>query len=82
MNAKAWAAMGLAGLFLALLIAVLAPASVFVPVTPAPPGAPSIGWALWNVRAFEVFVQGVVLLAGVFAILVLLRPPRASEVTR
>ena len=64
--------------FLILLFAVVAPAAIPWPVTGPPEG--QIGLAIWSVRTFDVLVQGLLLLGGALAVLLLLGRDTAKEV--
>lgn len=72
----AWAAvMGAA--VLVILVAVTAPESLLWPATPPPIGP--IGEALWMGRSGEVILQGLLILSGVIAILLLIGPARSGR---
>ncbi len=77
MNAKGLAAALVAIAFGALFTAALLPAALPWPV--AAPAGTGVGTALWERRTFEVLLQGVVLLGGVVAILLLLGTRRSRE---
>lgn len=51
------------------------------PDAPTPESPPWIGEALWVDRALDLAVQGFILLAGVFAIVLLLREASGGEAT-
>jgi len=70
MNAKD-ACAGLLGiLFLGIFIALVVPPVVSWPaIIPVSPG---VGAALWKGRTYETLLQGMIILAGVFSILLLL----------
>jgi hypothetical protein len=78
MNAKA-----AAGLFLGVVFFLLLIVAILSIATPWPAGAPvntDVGYAKWGVRSFEVLLQGIILLAGVVAIILLLGSRRSREV--
>ncbi len=77
MNAKTLAGAILAIAFVALFTAALIPAAIAWPATP--PTATGVGIAMWETRTFEVLLQGVVLLGGVVAILLLLGTRKTQE---
>ncbi|MCK6480291.1 MAG: hypothetical protein HUU06_08100 [Planctomycetaceae bacterium] len=65
---------------LALLLAALLAALLFlggrsIGGSPAPGTGDSVGRVLWEDRTLEVLVQGVLVLAGAFGVLALLRAP-------
>ena len=77
MNAKSACALILAILF---LIVFLVAVGQSVPALPAT--APSLtiaGAAMWKGRTFEVILQGLIILSGVIAILLLLRTDTSRE---
>ena len=77
MNAKSAAAFAVAVLFLILFIVILGQSVPVLPVTPPFPA--SAGTALWNGRTFEVILQGLIILSGVVAILLLLKKDTSGE---
>ncbi len=77
MNAKGLAAGLVAIAFGTLFTAALLPAALSWPA--APPLGTGVGTALWETRTFEVLLQGIVLLGGVVAILLLLGTRRPQE---
>jgi hypothetical protein len=70
MNAKTAFAIILGALFLLLFITVLVPDAATWPVTI--PTNTATGIVMWKDRTFEVILQGFIILAGVFSILLLL----------
>lgn len=70
MNAKTAFALILGMLFLLLFIAVLVPDATVWPVSI--PTETAAGTVMWKDRTFEVVLQGFIILAGVFSILLLL----------
>lgn len=70
MKAKSLLAGFLAAAFLVLILAAVLPASLRWPLLP--PAETQIGLALWSVRTYEVLVQGLLLLGGALAVLLLL----------
>ncbi len=77
MNAKTLAGALIAIAFLTLFTAALIPAAISWPAE-APAGT-GVGTAMWGTRTFEVLLQGIVLLGGVVAILLLLGTRRTQE---
>jgi len=70
MNAKNASALILGTAFLVLFIALVVPPAVSWPaIIPASSG---VGVALWKGRTYEALLQGMIVLAGVFSILLLL----------
>jgi len=69
-NPKNLSALLVGVLLLALIVIVLSPETVSWSF--APPRILDAGAALWKGRTYEVFLQGVILLAGAMAILLLL----------
>jgi hypothetical protein len=70
MNAKTACAGILGSVFLVIFIALIVPHALSWPmVTPVSAG---IGAVLWKGRTYEVLLQGIIILAGVMAILLLL----------
>jgi hypothetical protein len=70
MNAKDACAGMLGIIFLVIFIALVVPHTVSWPaILPVSPG---VGVALWKGRTFEALLQGMIILAGVFSILLLL----------
>jgi hypothetical protein len=70
MNAKNASALILGTAFLVLFIALVVPHAVSWPaIIPVSPG---VGVALWKGRTYEALLQGMIVLAGVFSILLLL----------
>lgn len=78
MNTKAAAGLILGVVFFSLFI--LAILSLGAPWPAAAPGTTDVGYAKWGVRSFEVLLQGIILLAGVVAIILLLGSRRSREV--
>ncbi len=77
MNGKGLAGVLIAIAFVALFIAALIPAAISWPaIAPASGG---VGTAMWETRTFEVLLQGLVLLGGVVAILLLLGTRKMQE---
>jgi len=74
MRAKTAGAIILGAAFLLLFLSAVLPATAAWPVA-LPPAGP--GGAMWNGRTFEVVIQGFLILAGVFSILLLLGPDRS-----
>jgi len=70
MNAKTAFAIMLGAVFLLLFITILVPAAPTWPVTI--PSNTAAGIVMWKDRTFEVILQGFIILAGVFSILLLL----------
>jgi hypothetical protein len=70
MNAKTAFAIILGVFFLLLLIAVLVPDAAVWPISI--PAETAAGTVMWKDRTFEVVLQGFIILAGVFSILLLL----------
>lgn len=77
MNRRAACAVVVGAVFLLSLVAVAAPAGL--PWPAGPPTAGGVGEALWLGRSGEVLLQGLLLLAGVFAILMLIAPERPGS---
>jgi hypothetical protein len=77
MNGKALAGSLIAIAFATLFTAALIPAALSWPATA--PGSGGVGAALWEGRTFEVLLQGIVLLGGVVAILLLLGTRKTKE---
>jgi hypothetical protein len=71
-----WAAV-VGAAVLVLLVAVTAPESLLWPA--APPSAGLVGEALWTGRPGEVLLQGLLILSGVIAILLLIGPTRSGR---
>jgi len=70
MNAKDACAGMLGIIFLVIFIALVVPHAVSWPaIIPVSPG---VGVALWKGRTYEALLQGMIVLAGVFSILLLL----------
>lgn len=78
MNAKAAAGLILGLVFFSLFIVVILSIATPWPVTV--PVHTDVGYAKWGVRSFEVLLQGIILLAGVVAIILLLGSRRSREV--
>ncbi|HVP94706.1 MAG TPA: hypothetical protein VMS89_05980 [Methanoregulaceae archaeon] len=72
MNRKTVCAIFFGMAFVILFITAMAPASMVWP--PVPPQAIPIGAVMWKSRTLEAILQGFILLAGVFSILLLLGP--------
>jgi hypothetical protein len=72
----AWAVVAGAAV-LVLLVAVTAPESLLWPAAPPPVGL--VGEALWMGRSGEILLQGLLILAGVLAILLLIGPERSGR---
>jgi len=70
MNAKTAFAIILGVMFLIIMIAVLVQDTAAWPITI--PMNTAAGTVMWNDRTFEVVLQGFIILAGVFSILLLL----------
>jgi hypothetical protein len=70
MNAKNASALILGTAFLILFIALAVPHAVSWPAMI--PASPGVGVALWKGRTYEALLQGMIILAGVFSILLLL----------
>jgi hypothetical protein len=70
MNAKDACAGMLGIIFLGIFIALVVPYAASWPAII--PGSPGVGVALWKGRTYEVLLQGMIILAGVFSILLLL----------
>ena len=70
MNAKNASALILGTAFLVLFIALVVPHAISWPVMI--PVSPGVGIALWKGRTYEALLQGMIVLAGVFSILLLL----------
>ncbi len=75
MRAKTVGAIILGAAFLLLFLSAVLPATAAWPVAPPPAAGP--GGAMWSGRTFEVVVQGFLILAGVFSILLLLGHDRS-----
>ena len=78
MNAKAAAGLILGVVFFSLLIVAIL--SIATPWPTAAPVYTDVGNAKWGVRSFEVLLQGIILLAGVVAIILLLGSRKSREV--
>ncbi len=77
MNGKGLAGVLIAIAFVTLFTAALIPAAISWPaIAPASGG---VGTAMWETRTFEVLLQGLVLLGGVVAILLLLGTRKMQE---
>jgi hypothetical protein len=70
MNAKDACAVILGIVFLVFFIALVTPNTVPWPVVTSV--SPGVGIVLWKGRAYEVLLQGMIILAGVLSILLLL----------
>ncbi len=69
MNSRGACALFLGTAFLVLFVVLVSPA----PALPAAePISPAVGVALWQDRAYEALLQGMIILAGVLSILLLL----------
>ena len=79
MNAKTAVGIVLGLVFLGLVLVAALPEALVFPT--AAPGGPAVGVAMWDLRTFEVIVQGLILLGGVIAILLLLGSRRSREVS-
>jgi len=79
MNAKTLAGALVAIAFGALFTAALIPSAILWPA--AAPAGTGVGTAMWETRTFEVLLQGIVLLGGVVAILLLLGTRKTQEVS-
>ena len=77
MNAKSACALVMAILFLVVFLAVMGHGVPALPAT-APP-LTIAGAVLWKGRTFEVILQGLIILSGVVAILLLLRSDTSRE---
>ena len=80
MNAKTAIGIVLGVVFLGLVLVAALPEALVFPA--AEPGGTTVGVAMWDLRTFEVIVQGLILLGGVVAILLLLGSRRSREVSR
>ncbi len=80
MNAKSACALVMAILFLIVFWVVMWQGVPALPAT-APP-LTIAGAALWKGRTFEVILQGLIILSGVVAILLLLRTDTSREMQR
>jgi len=78
MNAKAVTGILLCVVFFSLITLVIL--SITAPWPAAAPANTDVGFAKWGVRSFEVLLQGIILLAGVVAIILLLGSRRSREV--
>ena len=78
MNAKSAAGLIIGGLIFAIII--IAILSIATPWPAAAPISTDVGYAKWGVRSFEVLLQGIILLAGVVAIILLLGSKKSKEV--
>jgi hypothetical protein len=78
MNAKATAGMVIGLLFLFLFLGVVLSLNNSWP--PTFPGITDVGIAKWGPRSFEVLLQGIILLAGVVAIILLLGSGKLRKV--
>jgi len=78
MNAKSAAGLIIGGLIFAILI--IAILSITTPWPAAAPLRADVGYAKWGVRSFEVLLQGIILLAGVVAIILLLGSKKSKGV--
>jgi len=72
MNRKTVYAIVIGMAFAILFIIAMAPVSAVWP--PVPPQAIPVGAVMWKGRTLEAILQGFILLAGVFSILLLLGP--------
>ena len=79
MNAKAVAGAVIGLTFLGLLVFASLPSAISWPSVA--PGGPSVGVAMWQERTFEILIQGLILLGGVVAILLLLGSRRSRGVS-
>lgn len=70
MNRQDFSGLVISIVFFFLIVVVLAPE--IASLSPGPPMLFDVGAALWKGRTFEVFLQGVILLVGAMAILLLL----------
>jgi hypothetical protein len=78
MNAKAIAGMVIGLLFLLLFLSAVLSLNNSWPSTG--PAKSDVGVAKWGPRSFEVLLQGIILLAGVVAIILLLGSRKFREV--
>jgi uncharacterized BrkB/YihY/UPF0761 family membrane protein len=78
LNAKAVAGLLLGALFLLLFLSAIV--SVTTPWPAAPPGVSDVGSVKWEFRSYEVLLQGIILLAGVMAIILLLGSGKRKDV--
>lgn len=78
MNAKAAAGLLLGAMFLLLFLSAII--SVTTPWPAAPPGVTDVGSVKWESRSYEVLLQGIILLAGVVAIILLLGSRKRKDV--
>jgi len=77
-NAKASSGLILGVVFFYLFI--IAILSITMPWPADAPAYTDVGYAKWGVRSFEVLLQGIILLAGVVAIILLLGSRKSREV--
>ena len=78
MNTKAITGIVLGVMFLSLFIVAILPGGTSWPASS--PGHDDVGSEKWGPRAYEVLLQGFILLAGVVAIILLLRSRKYEEV--
>jgi hypothetical protein len=78
LNAKAVAGLLLGALFLLIFLSAIV--SVTTPWPAAPPGVSDVGSVKWEFRSYEVLLQGIILLAGVMAIILLLGSGKRKDV--
>jgi NADH:ubiquinone oxidoreductase subunit 6 (subunit J) len=78
LNAKAAAGLLLGAMFLLLFLSAII--SVTTPWPAAPPGVTDVGSVKWESRSYEVLLQGIILLAGVVAIILLLGSRKRLDV--
>ncbi len=79
MNAKTVAGAVIGVAFVTLLVFAVLPSAISWPSSG--PGITGVGVAMWQDRTFEVLIQGIILLGGVVAILLLLGSRRTREVS-
>lgn len=78
MNAKAVAGLLLGAMFLLLFLSAIV--SVTTPWPADSPGVTDVGSVKWGARSYEVLLQGIILLAGVVAIILLLGSGKRKDV--
>jgi hypothetical protein len=78
LNAKAVAGLLLGAMFLLLFMSAIV--SVTSPWPATPPGVTDVGSVKWESRSYEVLLQGIILLAGVVAIILLLGSGKRRDV--
>jgi hypothetical protein len=78
LNAKAVAGLVLGVMFLLLFLSALV--SVTTPWPANPPAVSDVGSVKWEFRSYEVLLQGIILLAGVMAIILILGSGKRKDV--